>query len=81
MGVAANSDIFQFYKSGIITSSDCGNVLNHALLIVGFTGNYWIAKNSWGTSWGEDGYVKIGRSNGGPGICGIASYPWAVDVQ
>ena len=87
VGVEADSTVFQFYKSGIITSQHCGTILNHALLIVGYgTENgipYWICKNSWGTSWGETGYVRIARqltSDSGPGICGIASYPWAVNV-
>lgn len=87
VGVEADSTLFQFYKSGIITSPNCGTTLNHALLIVGYgTENgvpYWLCKNSWGTAWGEQGYIKIGRSltnDGNPGICGIASYPWTVTV-
>jgi hypothetical protein len=32
---------------------------------------YWKAKNSWGTSWGMQGYIMIGRGEDGPGICGI----------
>jgi C1A family cysteine protease len=80
VGVSADSAVFQFYHSGILTSEDCGTVLNHALLIVGYTSPYWIAKNSWGTSWGSQGYVFIGRNGSGSGICGIYSYPWAASV-
>jgi hypothetical protein len=39
---------------------------------------YWIARNSWGESWGENGFVKIKRGTGGkgiPGVCGIARSP------
>jgi len=85
VGVQADPAIFQFYHSGIITASaNCGAVLNHALLIVGFTSEYWIVKNSWGTSWGSSGYVFIQRNsnaNGGAGVCGIASYPWAAQAS
>jgi hypothetical protein len=59
--------------------------LNHAVLIVGYgvadNGTpYWLVKNTYGTNWGEKGYVRIKRQPGstGPGICGIqklASYP------
>jgi hypothetical protein len=39
---------------------------------------YWLARNSWGTGWGEDGYVRVKRgpgSNGQQGVCGIAKSP------
>ncbi len=88
IGVEADSSIFQFYKSGVVTSRSCGTTLNHALLIVGYDTEdgipYWLCKNSWGSAWGAAGYIKIGRSltsDGNPGICGIASYPWAVTVS
>jgi C1A family cysteine protease len=52
--------------------------LDHGVLVVGYgTENgtpYWLVKNSWGTSWGENGYVKIARSDStnDAGVCGIA---------
>jgi C1A family cysteine protease len=82
VGVQANADVFQFYHSGVLNSQDCGgNVLNHAVLIVGYTAEYWIVKNSWGTTWGEQGYVLIARGGSGRGICGINSYPWAASAS
>lgn len=59
----------------MITSSSCGTNLDHAILAVGYStgtaeGDYWIVENSWGTNWGESGYVRIGMASGA-GICGI----------
>ena len=78
IAIEADTYLFQSYSSGVITSSKCGTNLDHGVLIVGYgTENgidYWLVKNSWGSSWGEDGYVKIGRSDStnDAGICGIA---------
>ena len=81
VALSADSRIFQSYSGGVITSTSCYTSLNHGVLTVGYgTENgqdYWLVKNSWGTSWGLDGYVKIGRSSStnDPGICGIAMDP------
>jgi len=79
VGIQADQPLFKFYKSGVITSKDCGTNVDHGVLVVGYgTENghdYWLVKNSWGADWGDNGYVKIGRSdsNNDIGICGIAS--------
>lgn len=74
------------YTSGIITKN-CGDKLDHGVLAVGYgienDVEYYIVKNSWGPSWGESGYVRIGVATGA-GICGIQSgppsYPSVVSV-
>jgi C1A family cysteine protease len=81
VAIEADTRYFQSYSGGILTSSSCGTNLDHGVLAVGYgTENgidYYLVKNSWGTSWGDNGYVKIARSSStnDPGICGIAMQP------
>lgn len=78
----AGGSAFQFYSGGIFTGP-CGTSLNHAITAVGYNTlngvNYWIAKNSWGTSWGESGYIRMKKDiSSTSGLCGVAmdaSYP------
>lgn len=73
------------YKDGIITKEQCNyQQLNHGSLLTGYKVDpdtktpYWEVKNSWGTDWGVEGYMKIQAFTGGVGACGIAlmnSYP------
>ena len=68
------------YKSGVLTSTNCGTNLDHGVTAVGYgtdatTGaEYFLVKNSWGPTWGESGYVRIGVASG-MGICGINEDP------
>lgn len=81
IAIEADTKYFQSYSSGVLTSSSCGTNLDHGVLIVGYGEEdgqkYWLVKNSWGTTWGEKGYVKIARSDStdDAGICGIAMDP------
>jgi C1A family cysteine protease len=81
IAIEADTRYFQSYSSGVLTSSSCGTNLDHGVLIVGYgeeSGQkYWLVKNSWSESWGQNGYVKIGRSEStnDAGICGIAMQP------
>jgi KDEL-tailed cysteine endopeptidase len=83
VAIEADQSVFQFYDRGVI-SSGCGTDLDHGVLLVGYgTENgtdYWLVRNSWGTGWGDGGYVKLRRTNrtNTAGACGIAlgaSYP------
>ena len=81
IAIEADTRVFQFYSGGVITSTSCGTNLDHGVLIVGYGEDngvkYWLVKNSWGSSWGEAGYVKIQRSDSTNdiGICGVAAQP------
>ena len=81
VAIEADTRVFQLYTGGIITSEACGTNLDHGVLVVGYgeedDTKYWIVKNSWSASWGENGYVRIERSDSenDKGICGIAMQP------
>jgi len=67
---------FQFYSSGVYYDPECSSsAINHGMLVVGYGTSYgsdfWTAKNSWGTSWGEEGYIYFSRNM--DNNCGIAS--------
>jgi len=79
VAVDAASPDWQSYSGGVYNGR-CGQSLDHAILAVGYTGNYWIVKNSWGTRWGASGYIYLIRGKSSSGICGVAlepSYPTA----
>jgi cathepsin L len=80
VAIEADTDVFQSYSSGIISSQDCGTNLDHGVLVVGYgeegSKKFWILKNSWGSSWGEDGFFRVARDDKtSPGICGLQSQP------
>jgi KDEL-tailed cysteine endopeptidase len=89
IAIEADQYSFQSYTSGVLTAS-CGDSLDHGVLAVGYGHDsdsnldYWIVKNSWGSSWGLDGYVLLERHiSSTSGQCGILmqpSYPVAGQV-
>jgi len=84
VAIDASNNTFSYYKSGTIQADDCGTTIDHAVNIIGYgsddNGDYWLMRNSWGTDWGLDGYMKFARTDteGSKGTCGVqqdGAYP------
>ncbi|XP_072100216.1 cathepsin K-like [Mobula birostris] len=77
IAVDASLNSFQYYSQGVYYDPHCNqNGVNHAMLLIGYGtekgGKYWLIKNSWGTSWGDNGYIKMSRDKNNN--CGITDY-------
>lgn len=78
IAIDARSRMLKFYSSGIFSppASECSSTkLTHAVLAIGYGvengQKYWLVKNSWGTDWGENGFVRI--LNNGQNLCGVTT--------
>jgi len=75
VAIDASQDSFQYYEGGIYYEPACHNDmddLDHGVLVVGYGDGYWLVKNSWGPSWGMEGYIMMARDS--DNMCGIATY-------
>lgn len=81
LSVCVDASTWMDYDGGIIWH-DCGNWINHCVQIVGYGVSergipYWTVRNSWGTEWGDEGYLKVYRGNN---TCAIAQVVTTVQI-
>jgi cathepsin L len=80
IAVEADKSVFQFYHDGVLDNPACGTSLDHGILVTGYDTDaasgkdFWNVKNSWGSSWGKNGYIKLVRNKNQCGISLAASY-------
>ncbi|XP_066581289.1 cathepsin K isoform X2 [Prorops nasuta] len=73
--INASPKTFQLYHNGVYDDETCSSdMVNHAVLIVGYTPTEWIVKNWWGETWGENGYMRIAKNKNRCGISNYAAY-------
>ena len=85
IAVAAGNDCWRYYESGILSEeNNCPTGLDHGVVIIGLndTGDkpYWIIQNSWGTGWGNNGYIWIAVEEG-EGTSAMNTYVEVMDVE
>ncbi|OQR82187.1 cysteine protease family C01A, partial [Achlya hypogyna] len=72
--VEAGNNVWRNYKSGIVKSCP-GAQSDHAVIAVGYGNGFFKIRNSWGTNWGEQGYMRLQKGSGGNGMCNVAEAP------
>lgn len=86
IAISVAADKWFMYESGVFGSDDpkeCGFSIDHAVVAEGYgvatingkSVNYWLVRNSWGPGWGEDGYIRVLRSDGQEQMCGTDKDP------
>jgi C1A family cysteine protease len=81
VSVCVDASSWSYYQGGVLTS--CTNNVDHCVQLTGYanygsSSAYWIVRNSWGTDWGEDGFIWIEI---GQDLCSIGDYATVVDIN
>merc|ERR1712159_408139 len=84
LSIAVDANGFSGYNGGVLRNPSCSTSgLNHAINIVGYGTaglEYWMVRNSWGTTWGEEGYIRMARGDCECGLCQAVVVPTGVTV-
>lgn len=86
LSVCVNAGVWNDYTGGVLTSAACGSMAadtqDHCVMAVGFNSTaptpYWIVRNSWATTWGEDGYIYLEMSKNTCGLANDVTFPHVV---
>jgi hypothetical protein len=72
VAVSSGNSVWKQYTGGVVSSCDSWQ-LDHAVVAVGYDASTIKIRNSWGTYWGEEGYIRLSRSSDDSGTCGVLS--------
>jgi len=73
LSICVDANSWQSYRGGVLSS--CGQSVDHCVQLVGYEGDAWKVRNSWGARWGESGHIRIAI---GRDLCAISSEPTKV---
>jgi len=62
LSICADASSWSNYQGGVLTGDQCGSDVDHAIQLTGYSpdqGGYWIVRNSWGSDWGENGFIYL----------------------
>ena len=69
------TDKLHQYRGNIMKDDTCRGRVNHAVTAVGYTPTFVLVKNSWGTGWGDQGFIKFARHHHNCNLFNFSSYP------
>merc|ERR1711866_11440 len=83
LSVCVNAGVWNDYTGGVLTAAACGSMgadsQDHCVMAVGFNATaptpYWIVRNSWATTWGQEGYIYLEMAKNTCGLADDATIP------
>jgi len=79
VAVSVSASTWSFYAAGVFDTCPEDAVIDHAVTLIGFGeqdgAKYWLVQNSWGSSWGENGRIRVLRHDGEEQHCGTDRQP------